>query len=60
MFQPETPGRQERDLRKQVWKDGSQMKLAVTLDLMKGKAGAEQKGLNSHPTATPVGQIYLG
>lgn len=32
------PGRQEKDPRKKVWKDGSQMKWAVTLDLMKGKA----------------------
>lgn len=33
-----TPERQEKDPRKQVWIDGSQMRWAVTLDLMKEKA----------------------
>jgi hypothetical protein len=49
-----------RQVRKQVWKNGSQMKWAVTLDLMKGKAGGRAEGLNCQLTASLVGQIYLG
>lgn len=44
-----TPGRQQKDPRKQVWKDGSQMKWAVTLDLMKGKARGGTEGAQLPP-----------